>query len=85
MGIVDFIPKDLLIRYLVATLGEYLIKPKSAAKYAKYLLRGRDYLLLLFPLDIYPLGDYTDTTIAKNREGFAVPKTAVDPAIFGEK
>jgi hypothetical protein len=73
---------ETLIKLLVSLLGEYLIKPETAAKYAKYLLRGRDYLLLLFPVDKYPEGDYKGTTIARrDASTFAVPVSAVPEAI----
>lgn len=68
-----------LIKMLVAILGEYLINPKSAAKYAKYLVRGRDYLNILFPIDKYPEGDYTGTTI-QDKSLYSVPVTSVTDA-----
>lgn len=68
--------KEMLIRMLVSLLGEYLIKPATAGKYAKYFVRARDYLLLLFPLERFPEGDYGGTNI-KNKADFAVPANAV--------
>lgn len=72
----------------VAILGEYLIKPETAAKYAKYFLRGRDYLLLLFPLSKYPEGDYTGTNIgrgATDPERLAVPTNLVPAKVRSGK
>jgi hypothetical protein len=72
---------DMIIKMVVAMLGEYLLKPVKAAKYAKWFIRARDYLLLLFPLYIYPEGDYSDTTIGKrDKEDLAVPPDAVKKA-----
>jgi hypothetical protein len=65
-----------LLKMLAAILGEYLINPKSAAKYAKYVLRIRDYSNILFPLDKYPEGDYSGTMI-KDKALYAVPPSAV--------
>lgn len=69
--------KELLIRMLVSMLGEYLIKPKTAAKYAKYFIRARDYLILLFPLDTYPMPDYGDTNLSGGASKYAVPPEEV--------
>lgn len=48
---------DVLIRMLVSVIGGYLFKPEGAAKYAKWFILIRNYLLILFPLDLYPEGD----------------------------
>lgn len=71
---------ETLIKLMVSLIGEYLFKPKSAAKYAKWFLRMRDYLLLLFPVDVYP----TDHTVilgqGMTNEKVAVPIEAVHEA-----
>lgn len=73
---------EMLIKMLVSILGEYLIKPETAAKYAKYLLRGRDYLNILFPVETYPEGDYSGTSIGRaDRDSLAVPVAKVDAKV----
>ena len=72
---------EMMIKMVVAMLGEYLLKPGSAAKYAKWFLRGRDYLLLLFPLETYPT-DYKGTSVENAPKGStAVPVEAVKAAM----
>jgi hypothetical protein len=64
--------KEFLIRTLVSLLGEYLLNPISAAPYKKYLLRGRDYLNLLLPVERFP-PDYGAANITGDLDRFALP------------
>ncbi|MDQ3747990.1 MAG: hypothetical protein M3367_03080 [Acidobacteriota bacterium] len=74
-------PTDLLIKLVVGLIGQFLVAPMSAAKYAKYFLRARDYLNILFPLDVYP-ENTGDTTLAKlSKEDRMVPVKAVKEAM----
>lgn len=69
---------ETIIKLLVSLIGEYLFKPSSAAKYAKWFLRMRDYLNLLFPEDRYPVASFEGTSLKGMRaETFAVPIEAV--------
>lgn len=43
-----------LIEMLFNVIRGFLFKSEKAAPYAKWLLRIRDYLNLLFPIEIYP-------------------------------
>ncbi len=66
-----------LIKMLIAMLGEYLVVPAKAAKYAKWFLRGRDYLNLLFPIEKYP-ADWSGTSINPAKaEKYVVPESAI--------
>lgn len=68
---------DTIIKMLIALFGEYLINPRSAAKYVKWLIRGRMYLNLLVPVEIYP-DDWEGTNInPKQTKKYAIPVTAV--------
>lgn len=73
---------ETLIKMIVALIGEYLFKPEKAAKYAKWFLRARDYLLLLFPLDVYPEQGLLESSSfsGMTREKVAVPIAAVKEA-----
>lgn len=64
---------EALIKLIVSLIGEYLFVPAKAAKYAKWFLRARDYLLILFPLDRYPTTGLLGTAF----EGADVNKLAV--------
>lgn len=69
-----------IIQLLVGLLGEYLLKPASAAKYAKWLLTARDYLNLLFPSDVYPMGAVAPHITGMSKDKVAVPLDAVKEA-----
>ncbi len=72
---------EMMIKMVVAMLGEYLIKPAKAAKYAKWFIRARDYLNILFPVETYPEG-YKGTTIENvPKDKAAVPVEAVKEAM----
>lgn len=63
-----------IIQLFVGFLGQYIFKPKGAAKYAKWFITSRDYLLLLFPLESFPVGsgDAHTATIDKNTAAVSV-------------
>jgi hypothetical protein len=70
---------EVLIRMLVSVIGGYLFKPEGAAKYAKWFIIIRNYLLILFPLDQYPEGDILGNSAMKgvDPKTLAVPVEAV--------
>lgn len=70
---------EILLQLLLPMIGALLIKPKSAAKFAKWLIRIRNYLNLLFPVTVYP-EDWTGTNITPS-EAYAVPVSAVKDAM----
>lgn len=45
---------DWILEMLLSMLRTFLLKSSKAAQYARYLLKARDYLLLLFPTEQYP-------------------------------
>lgn len=53
-----------IIEIVVNLLRTFLFSSSKAAAYAKYFLRIRDYLLLLFPLEMYPEGQTNDPVLA---------------------
>lgn len=56
---------DFLLEALLGILRGFLFKSSKAAQFAKYLIRARDYLLLLFPVEMYPTND-TDDAVLKS-------------------
>ncbi len=69
------------IEILVTILAGFIMKPKGAAKYAKYLIKARDYLNMLFPEETYPQLDYSKTSIGKaDKSDIAVPLEEVEKA-----
>jgi hypothetical protein len=71
---------EFLIQMLLSMIGAYLIKPASAAKYAKWFIRLRNFLNLLFPVETYPV-DWKGTNIdAGKPDQYAVPVEAVKQA-----
>lgn len=69
-----------LIKTIVSMLGEYLILPTKAAKYAKWFIRARNYLNLLFPVEKYPV-DWQGTNISEDQPDlYEVPVEAVKRA-----
>jgi hypothetical protein len=78
---------DFLMQMILPIIGNFLTKPASAAKYAKWLIRIRNYLNLLFPPEVYPANwEGTNINPAKP-ERYAVPVEAVKSAAsnFGFK
>jgi len=71
---------DFLLQMVLPIIGNFLTKPGSAAKYAKWFIRIRNYLNLLFPVEVYP-ADWSGTTINPAKaERYAVPVEAVKDA-----
>lgn len=71
---------ELMIQLFVSLLAGYLFKPASAAKYAKWFLKIRDYLLLLFPVSVYPPDHTPVIGQGMTEEKVAVPISAVKEA-----
>lgn len=69
---------EVLIKLLVSLIGSYVFKPGSAAKYAKWFLQIRDYLLLLFPVETYP--ENANIIAGMSKDKVAVPIDAVKAA-----
>ena len=67
---------EFLIKMMVAILGEYLLVPAKAAKYAKWLIRARDYLNLLFPTSKYP-ENWDGVKLDIGKVDYAVPESAI--------
>lgn len=53
----------MIIEMALTILRGFLTNAKKAAPYAKWLLRIRDYLLLLFPIEMYPKLSTEDLTL----------------------
>ena len=71
---------EFILQMIQPIIGNLLTKPGSAVKYMKWIIRIRNYALLLFPLDVYPV-DWTGTTIdADNAEKYQVPVEAAKQA-----
>ncbi len=68
-----------LIEMLFNVIRGFLFKSEKAAPYAKWLLRIRDYLNLLFPADTYPENSTNDATL-KAIDVEPVPVEAVKKA-----
>jgi hypothetical protein len=56
-----------LIEMLLSVVRGFLFNSKKAAPYAKWLLRIRDYLMLLFPIEIYPKNATGDPALEQIR------------------
>lgn len=54
---------DFIWEALIGYLRGWLFKNTKAAQYAKYALRVRDYLLLLFPIEMYPTFQTADPVL----------------------
>lgn len=65
--------KGLLLNQLIGLLSGFMLMPSGAQKYVKYLIRARDYLLILVPLAIYPPGSY-DEIRARDVSTLAIPR-----------
>lgn len=76
--------KQYIISMLVGFLAQFLLMPSKAAKYAKYLLKARDWLNLLFPVELYPKGGAFDNgdilPSGMTNEKVSVPISAVKEA-----
>ncbi len=68
-----------LIEMLVTVLRGFLFKSEKAAPYAKWLIRSRDYLNLLFPVEMYPENATKDAAL-EAIEVKPVPVTEVKKA-----
>ena len=68
-----------LIEMLFNVIRGFLFKSEKAAPYAKWLLRIRDYLNLLFPTETYPANSTDDATL-KTISVDPVPVAAVKKA-----
>jgi hypothetical protein len=64
----------------VGILRGFLTNSAKAAQYAKWLLRIRDYLLLLFPVDTYPQNETADSILNAIKKVKPVPVEAVKSA-----
>jgi hypothetical protein len=63
-----------IIEMLFTALRGFLRDSRKAAPYAKWLIRSRDYLLLLFPLEDYPQFATDDVALkGLDVSGIAVP------------
>jgi hypothetical protein len=71
--------EQFIFEMLISTLRSYLFKTEKIAKYAKYALRARDYLLAFFPLETYPVGG-TGDALLENANVKPVPLPAVKEA-----
>ncbi len=67
-----------LIEMLFSVIRSFLFKSEKAAPYAKWLLRIRDYLNLLFPIETYPENATDDPALKMEVE--PVPVSAVKAA-----
>lgn len=69
-----------MIEMLLSILRGFLFNTKKAAPYAKWLLRIRDYLLLMFPIEMYPINSTADAALASSVEVTPVPISEVKKA-----
>lgn len=69
-----------ILEMLIGVLRGWIFKSEKAAPYAKWLLRIRDYLLLLFPVEMYPEGGTEDPVLATGVDVKPVAKSAVKSA-----
>lgn len=74
---------EFIILSMLGILAQFLYFPIKAAKYAKYFIKARDYLNILFPVETYPPGIAFDNRADLQRitqTGGAVPIEAVKQA-----
>jgi hypothetical protein len=71
---------EFILEMVLGSLRSFLFKSSKAAKFAKYLLRIRDYILLLFPLDLYPQNQTEDPLLNAGVEVKPVAKADVKKA-----
>lgn len=78
--------KQMIITSLMGFIAQFLMMPTKAAKYAKYLLKVRDWLNLLFPVTVYPTGGAFDNNnplgefSGMSKDKVSVPLSAVKEA-----
>jgi hypothetical protein len=68
-----------ILEMLIGFLRGWIFKSEKAAPYAKWLLRIRDYLLKLFPVEMYPEGGTGDAVLEAAKVS-PVPVEAVKKA-----
>ena len=68
-----------IIEMVMTIIRGFLTNSTKVAPYAKWLLRIRDYLTLLFPIDTYPAMSTEDLTL-QNVKVTPVPVSAVKAA-----
>lgn len=67
-----------LFEMLAMALRSFLFKSAKLAAYAKWAIRIRDYLLIFFPLEMYPQNQTDDAALKDiDVEAVAVPIDAV--------
>ena len=54
---------EFILEALIGMLRGWIFKNAKAAQYAKYLIRVRDYILLLFPVEMYPVQGTKDPVL----------------------
>lgn len=70
-----------IIEMLMMLLRGYLLKSEKLAPFTKWLLRIRDYLNLLFPIDTYPEDATGDVYLERVKDDIVpVPISAVKTA-----
>lgn len=67
-----------LINMILGIVGPLIFKPSNAAKYAKYLIKLRDYLLILLPLESFPAFQLNDPLVASLDKGKGLEAGAID-------
>ncbi len=77
--------KQMVITSLLGFVAQFLMMPTKAAKYAKYLLKLRDWLNILFPVSVYPTGGAFDNNnplgeLGLSKDKVSVPISAVKEA-----
>jgi hypothetical protein len=60
---------DFVFQTLVGLLRGWLFQSAKLAEYAKWALRIRDYMLLFFPLEMYPVGGTDDPALKAANDG----------------
>lgn len=68
-----------ILEMLMMVVRGFLANSKKAAPYAKWLIRIRDYLLILFPQEMYPSWATEDVAL-QNTKPQAVPIDSVKKA-----
>lgn len=83
MGILKLVGIDFIIKFIVTLVGEYLLRPASGAKYLKWFITLRNYLLLLVPIELYPIEENTIPEALRSesaRMQLAIPFEAAEAA-----
>ncbi len=75
---------DFIFEAVVNMLRGWLYQSAKLADVAKWALRIRDYMLLFFPLEMYPVGGTDDPTLKAVNDGLIdvkpVEKKAIEAA-----